>query len=1098
MSALLLAFALLPTGTPSPAPKATPAPPPVIGGVVRGPAGAPLKDALVSVVPLRSERWGGPDEQPLEARTDAEGRFRVTLRASRPVEVRISAQGLAPKTIDRAIPGRPIDVTLAKGRSVEGTVRDAVSGDPVGGVRVAVGAVPFWGFGSEPRLGANETRTDGKGRFRLGGLGTAPISLAASAPGYALASRAGVKAGSRVELLLLPGLSIRGLVLGPDGKGVPEAKVVAEPDLPTASLAGPVTSDANGRFALAGVTPGTYRVFGHAPKLGASLVEEVSVEAGSDARVDLRLGPASDVVGRAVGPDHKPVPANVVATDLDGHAAAAIPAALHAEAAPDGRFRLSGLPPGSHALRVTSPGFAPKRVEANVAGDEPQATLDLGDVELERGLTIRGRVEDEARQPVANASIVGRFQGDLGDDLTPHARSESDGSFILAGLTAGRYTLEVRAPGYGEARPDAEAGADKLVVTLRPAGTIAGQVVDDDGKPIEAFRVSARSMHLGRSVSFRSAPTVEASDGRFKIEDLAEGTYLVEAFAAERQPGVAKDVAVKPGATTDVGRIRLAAGGTIMGSVVDGRGAPIASATLTVVGPGRGMGTRAQGTSDLGGAFEIHGVPVGTLSVSASHPAFADARADGVVVDPAQGPGRARIVMQAGGRIEGFARQRNGAGIPGAYVSATVAEARPGDFLATAAPVSAADGSFALEHVPAGRVAVRLADHWGDTFSMGEPRDAKDVVVADGETTVVEFQTRDVLVSGRVTRRGEPLGAVRVSAGSVIHGSGGVAPGSAGEPQRGFAVTAPDGSYALIATFPGKTWFNVASLDWSQNYVSRTIDVPDAEAFALDFTVGGAPVSGIVVDAATEEPIASASVFADPKAGGEGTAGDDTHADGRFAFEVEPGDYKLLAYAPGHVRATRDVSVAGEGLTDLRLALSAGQQIAGKVVDASGRGIGGIGVAGIAGDPSSKDASRAWTMALPDGSFILEGLRDQPYDVSAGDALAGFGALAQVRPGEKDAVVSLRPGGRLRLMVRGPDGLPAAAALARVDRAFGAALARGPAFSTSPAGSLEMAVPQGPIELRVSTDDALARASVSVPEGGLASLEVQLQPASPH
>ena len=1076
MSALLLALALLPVGTPSPAPKATPLPPPVLEGVVRGPSGAPVKDALVTVTPILHERWGGPGERKLEAHTDAEGRFRVPLTRHEPVEVNVVAEKLAPRRLDRVVPGRRLEVKLDKGRSLEGTVRDSNTGRPVAGAEV--------------KVGGRTATTDAKGRFRATGLGSGPLAVSARAPGYDPALRP-VESGARLELLLHPGIAIRGFVLGPDGKGVADARVTAESELPKFPVT--ATSLADGAFALAGVKPGPYRVFAHAKKLGVSHVDAVTVEAGSDARVDLPLGPPFDVVGRVLGPDKKPLAAKVVATELDGEAFGQLPGLLNAETGADGRFRVSALPPGSHALRVTSPGFASKRVEAEISGDEPAATLDLGDLELERGLTIRGRVQDEAKRPIAEAMVTGLLTGGRFSDPPPGARSESDGSFVLAGLSEGRCILEITAAGYGGVQVDAEAGADNLVATLHQAGAIVGQAVDENGRPVESFRAMARSQAPTRVHHSSGSPGVESPDGRFRLDDIAEGTYSVLVYAPERQPGSVKDVVVKAGGVTDVGQVRLLAGGTVVGTVVDGRGAPIAGASVTATGPGHSLGSRGLGTSDLAGAFEIHGVALGTVSVSASHPDFASARVDNVQVDSSQGPARVRVVMLGGGRIEGSARRKDGSGVPGAFVNAVPVESGwryPPD---SGASVDA-NGFYALDHVPPGRVAVRLATRIGQEDSFTAL--AKDVVVDDGETTVVDFTLRDVLVSGRVTRGGEPLAGVQI----VVQGGGGfgggVAADPAGQPQRGIAVTAPDGSYALIVGVPGKTGFSVESLDWSQNFTSRSVDVPDADTFALDFDLGGAPVSGIVVDKATGEPVTSASVQASPRAGSPGQvgAGGDTRPDGRFSFELQPGDYSLKVYSHDHANQTREVSVPTEGLSGLRFELSRGKRISGKVVDSAGRGIGNIGVASISGDPATPGASRISAWALPDGSFTLEGLLDQPYDVCAGDGLAGFGALAHVQPGTDDAVLTLRPAGRLRLTVRGADGLPVAAALARVDHAFGAVLARGPQLPTSPAGSLEMAVPQGPIELHVTKDTASARASADVPAGGLVSLDVQLAP----
>src|SRR5262249_34667295 len=97
MLATILAAA--PTaGPPPPRPTATAPPPPIIEGTVRGPSGAPLKDALVTVRPRNPDLRSRIDS-PLTAHTDAEGRFKLTLRSQALVDVAVEASGMSPKRI---------------------------------------------------------------------------------------------------------------------------------------------------------------------------------------------------------------------------------------------------------------------------------------------------------------------------------------------------------------------------------------------------------------------------------------------------------------------------------------------------------------------------------------------------------------------------------------------------------------------------------------------------------------------------------------------------------------------------------------------------------------------------------------------------------------------------------------------------------------------------------------------------------------------------------------------------------------------------------------------------------------------------------------
>ena len=223
-------------------------------------------------------------------------------------------------------------------------------------------------------------------------------------------------------------------------------------------------------------------------------------------------------------------------------------------------------------------------------------------------------------------------------------------------------------------------------------------------------------------------------------------------------------------------------------------------------------------------------------------------------------------------------------------------------------PVTAqvqADGSFVVERVPPGIVSVSLTLQAGAGVYVGGQR--KDVTIVEGQTATVDFVSRDVLVSGRVTRGDEPVGGVRVMVDpilvSMVSGPDadlGSLPGAGPQPFTG--VTAADGSYELIAPEPGDASVSVQSLDGKTHYASRYLKVPDAPSYTLDFKLGGASVSGIVVDKDTGEGVPGARLSASAKKGDD-QGGANAGQDGRFAFEVSPGEYSVMAFAEGYARS---------------------------------------------------------------------------------------------------------------------------------------------------------------------------------------------------
>jgi hypothetical protein len=95
-------------------------------------------------------------------------------------------------------------------------------------------------------------------------------------------------------------------------------------------------------------------------------------------------------------------------------------------------------------------------------------------------------------------------------------------------------------------------------------------------------------------------------------------------------------------------------------------------------------------------------------------------------------------------------------------------------------------------------------------------------------------------------------------------------------------------------------------------------------------------------------------------------------------------------------------------------------------------------------------------------------------------------------------VLSLRPGGRVRVSVRGPDGAAVAGAYVHVSSAGGAAVSPESVSPTDAQGIAEIAAPRGAVEIEAGTLGPAERlqgsVTVAVPEGGSAAAELVLAP----
>jgi carboxypeptidase family protein len=1076
---------------PAPAPKATP---PVLEGTVRGPDGKPVEGALVVAAPLA---WS--DEAPPSTRTDAQGRFRLTERKSGPYDVLVQAPGFALARVSRVSPGAPVTVALEKGGAIEGAVRDGTEGRPVARARVEARPVDASRFRvpSDPAAGVVTARTDDKGRYRLEGIGPGEHEVTASAPGFGRARRPRARAGSSIDLFLFSGGWITGTAIASDGQGVSGAMVraigeaVLRSSPPTTD-----TTDRGGAFALTGLDAGPHTVIVRAPDLAPGIATGVAVDRHGETRVDLVLVPGATVSGRLVGPEKRPVRGQVKVQDVEGRIAdAAIGEILAADAGEDGRFALAHVPVGRFTLAVRAPRLAPERLEVEVRPQDK--VLDVGDVSLVVGRAIRGRVREGSGGPVAEAMVWASHTtpGEIVESDPVEARTEADGSFVLAGLEEGRHQLSARASGYAPLihAVVADAGAEGVELVLVPGGSITGTVVDEQDRPIDSFRVGADS--TGRGPSGRSPREVASPAGRFLIEDLPEGPYVVKATVTGATTATASGVRVVAGAVTDVGKLTVGRGGTVKGVVIDATGEGIPGALLrvrqAVSNPWRAG--EQQGESDVNGAFEVTGVPLGRVNLLASHPSFAPSGVSGLDVDPARGPTESRLALARGGRVEGVARRRDGASIPGTRMSVVPVPATRVDAFDLVPVPSQPDGTFVADHVPAGRASVSLLGESapGQFVSLV----SREVDVVEDQTVAVDLSTREVLVTGTVTRGAQPFPGVRltVSGDTVMAFTSDTAtgvPGPRSGPERMAATTREDGTYELIANEPGHVWIEAGTLDGKRGLPGRDATIPDADSFVLDLRYSGAEVSGVVVERETERPVPSAQVSAQPKQGPPSSGS--TDADGRFAFDMEPGPGRLRTRARGFATATTEVEIGESGTRDVRIEMVPGAILEGRVTDAARRPLPGITVMAGAGDRADPSEGRA--VSLSDGSFSIADLPSRPIDLVAGSAEAGYAVRREVAPGQKDVVMQLRPAGRIRVTIVDPDGSPAAKAYCFVMTVDGARIwiPDRRALPSDAQGRTDLAAPAGRVEFEARKDGRNGSASVVVAPGEVVEARVVL------
>lgn len=970
--------------------------PAAVSGIVAGADGKPIAGARVVV------RQGfAPDRGDTtlfaEATTGSDGAFRIANAPPPPSRLFVRASGWAPAERPMRAASGPLRLVLERGVSLSGTVLDA-SGRPAAGALV--------------RSGAIAAAADADGRYRLDGVTPGLERVEASAPGGLVARRGGVRVAAgtpaTADLQLQPGAAIGGTVVDALTRRPIAGARIAVAESPgsgvTASSepAASARTDARGKFSAAGLLPGDYEVSAARSGYLPATLPRVAATARSAGAAAVALVPAASISGRVVDAQGKPIVGASVALEAPragrgrfgggGPAFRAPRGETSTRTGPEGTFRLDGLAaiPSGVPLTASHAGFAP--------AERPGVTLKAGQaltgvvLVLPAGLSVKGRVVDEASQAVAGAEIrvapsEGRgparfFRRAAGGATPPNAVTGADGSFTVAGLAAGAWDVTATHDGFSPKTasalpaPAKPPGAWPPIVLSRGVA-VTGEVKDDQGAPIAGAMVSL----FGEGAD--PSPTATDASGAFRIDNLARGRALMLTASA---PGFAfSSRSVTPPAENVA--LVLGKSGTIRGRVVDGAtGAPITAFSVATTpasrgrrgfggggGPaafGGGAPSSAQYAED--GSFEVSVAP-GSWSVRATADGYRPADVSNLDVDAGETKEGVEIALRKGGGLTGHVVDGRGNPVPGANVACCGA---------------AGGGGFG----PGGGGA---AGSGPSATTDGDGRFQLDGL-ADGHVTLTVTSGDYVPASRDVDPAATPDVTISVSTGAEITGA--VVSGDSSSPIPGAAVSlVPEGDSGTTTGAPqnaqsdGNGGFHFDHL--AAGRYRLTAQTKTASSAPQDLVVAdGQPMDGVRVTVATGSEIdgvvtglpagqlGGVSVSATATGFQSSTA---TADDGHFTIaSAPPGVVRITASTamPSVRTAAKTVEIGDDGSpASVELAFDGGSRLSGNVTQ------GGKPVTqfAISATPDPPDGSGRRYTAMSDGTghYEIDNMMDGGYDV---------------------------------------------------------------------------------------------------------------------
>jgi PKD repeat protein len=469
-----------------------------------------------------------------------------------------------------------------------------------------------------------------------------------------------------------------------------------------------------------------------------------------------------------------------------------------------GAFLFEGVAKGGVTVEAFDPVTARRgRASGEIRFNREEITVDV--TEVPQGV-VTGFVRlSRERQPVAGASATIRVQSLFGQTLT--TMTGVDGSFRFPGISAGSFIIEAKDPltnltgsvSGALASEGEEVLLPDIILLIPPVGRVEGVVTEVDGTPAVGAKVSV-------PVRGENEPrrTTTGEDGFYFFEKVPVGKISVFAEAL-----VGNDAGLESGEVAfdgDVERVdvRFVGTGRVTGVVTTDSGEPVSAARVALTRRGALPRSHSALTqSGLDGAFHFDGVPVGEISVTATHPitqlagsASGVLAADGAALD-------LRIKLEPAGRIVGRVVREDGQTPAGGMaLELSNGSRRFGS--------TKSDGSFSFSDLSLGHYSLAVSDPLGSGVARtaatltagGEVRDLGDIVLDEAPpkiTMVAPVNGADrVPTTGPIlVRFSEAVDPATIGTNNlIVRSPAGVIPGAwTLTPDRQQATFTPSGVY---------------------------------------------------------------------------------------------------------------------------------------------------------------------------------------------------------------------------------------------------------------------------------------------------------------